>query len=250
MTYGVKIQGSDTGGSYLVIDSAETPLNYSVVATGTASSVDLSTGAGTTDPNDRYFVLVNIKGANFTGTYAGERLVSAQTSSGTITFYAIDPDYRSDGTPYDFTVTSIAVDYILIKSMSDLNNNISGDYGVQIYDGGTPNTLIFDSRKFNSADTFFFSNINPPRSISGDNSVADSILSTTNEYVDIAQFSYDIPVGSLDSGYWDALYSPSSSSNTVKYSGVFIINEEGVNDRSSNYRVRPNFFSIAVGDLR
>lgn len=248
MGYGIKIQGSDSGGDYLVIDSDEEPLNYSVVATGTASSVDLRTGAGTTSPTERYFVLINIKGANFIGTYAGERLVTASTSGNTISFYAIDPDYRTDGTPFDFSVTSIAVDYILIKSMNDLTLNVSGNYGLQLKN--SLGSTIFDSRKFNSSDTFYFSNLNPPRSISGDKDLADSILSTTNEYVDVAAFSYDIPVGSLDSGYWDAIYSPSSTSNTVKYSGVFLINEENVNDRGGSYRVRPNFFTIAVGDLR
>lgn len=248
MTFGLKIQGNDTGGSYLVIDSEEEPLNYSVVATGTASSVDLRTGAGIISPTERLFVLANIKGASFTGTYAGERLVTASKSGDTLSFYAIDPDYRDDGTPFDFTVTSIAVDYILIKSMNDLILNVAGNYGLQIKN--SVGSTIFDSRKFNSVDTFFFSSINPPRSISGDIDSADSILTTTNDYVDISAFSYDVPVGSLDSGYYDAIYSPSSTSNTVKYSGVFLINDETVNERSSTFRLRPNFFTIAVGDLR
>lgn len=253
MTYGLRIEGSDTGGDYLVIDSDENPFNYSVVATGTASSVDLSTGAGTTDPTGKYFVLINIKGANFTGSYAGERLVSAQTSSGTITFYALDPDYRTDGTVFDFTKTTIAVDYILIKSMDDLTNNVAGNYGLQIYDGGTPNNVIFDSRKFNSADTFYFSNIIPPRSVAGTGGPSGSILSTTNEYVDVSKFVFDEPLDPLDTfdtGSYQALYSTSSTSNTVYFSHVFFNNDDSIQERAAGFRQFPNFFSIAIGDLR
>ena len=134
--------------------------------------------------------------------------------------------------------------------MKDLSTS-SDTYGLQIYDGGSPNTVIFDSRRFNSIDTFYFSNIIPPRSISGDKDVADAILSTTNEYVDILNMPYDEPTGGATSGAMTGIYSPSSTSNVVRFSNYFFTTSEDVNnERASNYRIFPNFFSIAVGDLR
>ena len=46
MSYGIEITGSDGSGSYIVADTGKDLVNYAVVATGTAQSVNLTSTQG------------------------------------------------------------------------------------------------------------------------------------------------------------------------------------------------------------
>ena len=46
MAYGIEVVGEDSNGSYLVTDSSKDLINYTVVATGSATSVNLTSTQG------------------------------------------------------------------------------------------------------------------------------------------------------------------------------------------------------------
>ena len=172
MAYGIEVVGEDSNGSYLVTDSSKDLINYTVVAAGSATSVNLTSTQGLKP-------LVFIKppsGATLTNTLYG-----CQFATGNIrTFKKATLTYTSQNNSVTIGALSDAtMDYFVVKDMTGITYSGSNTYGIQILTSN--GDIAVDSRRFLSNDTFTISNIKGARTVSGNN--GQIYYDTTRRYV-------------------------------------------------------------------
>jgi hypothetical protein len=172
MAYGIEVVGEDSNGSYLVTDSSKDLINYTVVAAGSATSVNLTSTQGLKP-------LVFIKPPS--GATISNTLYGCEFSIGNIrTFKKATLTYTSQNNSVTIGALSDAtMDYFVVKDMTGITYSGSNTYGIQILTSN--GDIAVDSRRFLSNDTFTISNIKGARTVSGNN--GQIYYDTTRRYV-------------------------------------------------------------------
>jgi hypothetical protein len=172
MAYGIEVVGEDSNGSYLVTDSSKDLINYTVVATGSATSVNLTSTQGLKP-------LVFIKPPS--GATISNTLYGCQFASGNLrTFKKATLTYTSQNNSVTIGALSDAtMDYFVVKDMTGVTYSGSDTYGLQILTSN--GDVAVDSRRFLSNDTFTISNIKGARTVSGNG--GQIYYDTTRRYV-------------------------------------------------------------------
>ena len=177
MTHGIVVTDANGGN---VFDSDDNPSNYQVVGTGYGTSVDVSSSTFGSGGIAKVFVRArsNIDiSVERTGTnnevYNFKRIVATEQNT----------DVTS------VTVTSQAVDYIVMRPMANCPVNTSiDDYGLQIFNSDA--SIAFDSSRINTNTRFQLTGTSAPNTVNGDyNSFNTGVIF---QYVNCAQFHYNV----------------------------------------------------------
>lgn len=178
MTYGIVV--TDASGNS-VFDSEDNPSNYQVVGTGYGTSVDVSSSTFGSGGIAKVFVRArsNIDiSVERTGTndevYNFKRIVATEDGNTNVT---------------SVTVTSQAVDYIVMKPMANCPVNTSiDDYGLQIFNSDS--SIAFDSSRINTNSRFQLSGTSAPNTVNGDYNAFNT--GVIFQYVNCEQFHYNV----------------------------------------------------------
>lgn len=154
MTYGIEINGSDAGGTFVVNDSSKNHVGLVVVASGSGNTVSYS-GLSS------FYVFVNAKGvtdANGSNSITGptgysephSKGIHASIANGYIKFYSSTVQYSSQMLSYKTTWTLRNVDYFIAVPASDVSGSyiLNHNYGIQIMT--SDGRVAVDSRRFSS----------------------------------------------------------------------------------------------------
>lgn len=154
MTYGVEINGTDAGGTFVVNDSSKNHVGLVVVASGSGNTVSYS-GLSS------FYVFVNAKGVtDASGTHSitgptgysdSHQLgIHANIASGYIKFYSSRVEYSSTQQAYRTVWTLRNVDYFIAAPASDVSGSyiLNHAYGLQIMT--SDGRVAVDSRRFSS----------------------------------------------------------------------------------------------------
>jgi hypothetical protein len=203
MTYGLRVTGADGSGSYLVADTDKDLVNYAVVATGTASSVNLGSTQGR-----RPILLIN---ANSSGNTA--KIISTKFAGYARAFYKYTYTTYSNGSLSVDSESTATVDYVLLKDMTGIANATgSGDYGLRVKTAA--GDVAVDSRRFLTDIRFLLKNVWGPGTRGGN---GYAVFSTDpDEFIDT---SWMAAFGSANSAEGfsiaGALFNPSGGSSNA-----------------------------------
>lgn len=203
MSYGLRVTGTDSSGSYLVADTDKDLVNYAVVATGTASSVNLGSTQG-----KRPIFLIN---GNSSGNTA--KIISTKFAGFARAFYKYTYTNLSNGSISVDSEATATVDYVLLKDMTGIDNATgSGSYGLRVKTAA--GDVAVDSRRFLTDIRFLLKNVWGPGTRGGNGS---ALFSTDpDEFIDTAWMA---AFGSANSaeGYSIAgvLFNPTGGSSSA-----------------------------------
>lgn len=234
MAYGIEVVGEDTNGSYLVTDSSKDLINYTVVAKGTGTSVNLTNTQGLKP-------LVFIKpptGATLTNTLYG-----CQFSTGNIrTFKKATLTYTQSNNSHTIGALSNAtMDYFVVKDMTGITYSGSDTYGVQILTSN--GDVAIDSRRFVSNDTFTISNIKGARTVSG-NGGQIYYDQSTRRYVNSEFTQMFAPTNQAEEQIQAILW----MTNQARFYGYY--NDESFGPPNGSTLYLNNFSTIMSAELR
>jgi len=158
MAYGIEIIGNDSNGSFLVTDTSQDLVNYAIVATGTGTSVNLTSTQGLKP-------IVFAKPTS--GSTLSNTVYGCQFSTGNIrTFKKATITYTGSNNSYSIgTLSDATMDYIVVKDMTGITYSGSTTYGVQILTANQD--VAVDSRRFLSNDTFVINAIKAAGTVAG-----------------------------------------------------------------------------------
>jgi len=233
MSYGIEVTGEDTNGSYLVTDSSKDLINYTVVATGSATSVNLTNTQGLKP-------LVFIKPPS--GATISNTLYGCQFSTGNIrTFKKATLTYTSSNNSVTIGALSDAtMDYFVVKDMTGITYSGSDTYGVQILTSN--GDVAVDSRRFLSNDTFTISNIKGARTVSGNG--GQIYYDTTRRYVNSEFTSMFAPTNLAEEQVQAILW----MTNQARFYGYY--NDESFGPPNGSTMYFNNFSTIMSAELR
>ena len=242
MSYGLELNGNDGSTDFLVIDSNLNGDNYQVVATGSASTIDISSSAyGGSTGQARIFIKPN-------------GLTTADVSGSTYSFYRYNITEDGSTNIIEATRTAISVSYVIIKDIANTPINSSqGSYGMQVFkDNGD---VSFDSRRFNTNETFRLLGVLPIGSVGGDvlttaSTIAGPSADVLNYYVEASNLFHQTGSTSGNVHGYDIL---GSGSGSVFRHSFAIWNEgDGGGGRGgANFTYyRSNAYPIVYGELR
>ena len=174
MSYGIEITGSDGSGSYIVADTGKDLVNYAVVATGTAQSVNLTSTQG-----KRPILMINGNQTANTG-----KIITTSFAGFSRSFKKLTFSTDQYGNLNVTSTTNATVDYILLKDMTGITNATGvGNFGVQIFTAA--GEVAVDSRRFLTDTKFLIKAVWPPGTRSGNNGL---LSSDPDQYVDSSWF--------------------------------------------------------------
>ena len=233
MSYGIEVTGEDTNGSYLVTDSSKDLINYTVVATGSATSVNLTNTQGLKP-------LVFIKPPS--GATISNTLYGCQFSTGNIrTFKKATLTYTSSNNSVTIGALSDAtMDYFVVKDMTGITYSGSDTYGIQILTSN--GDVAVDSRRFLSNDTFTISNIKGARTVSGNG--GQIYYDTTRRYVNSEFTSMFAPTNLAEEQVQAILW----MTNQARFYGYY--NDESFGPPNGSTMYFNNFSTIMSAELR
>lgn len=233
MSYGIEVTGEDTNGSYLVTDSSKDLINYTVVATGSATSVNLTSTQGLKP-------LVFIKPPS--GATISNTLYGCQFSTGNIrTFKKATLTYTSSNNSVTIGALSDAtMDYFVVKDMTGITYSGSDTYGIQILTSN--GDVAVDSRRFLSSDTFTISNIKGARTVSGNG--GQIYYDTTRRYVNSEFTSMFAPTNVAEEQIQAILW----MTNQARFYGYY--NDESFGPPNGSTMYFNNFSTIMSAELR
>ena len=233
MSYGIEVTGEDTNGSYLVTDSSKDLINYTVVATGSATSVNLTSTQGLKP-------LVFIKPPS--GATISNTLYGCQFSTGNIrTFKKATLTYTSSNNSVTIGALSDAtMDYFVVKDMTGITYSGSDTYGIQILTSN--GDVAVDSRRFLSNDTFTISNIKGARTVSGNG--GQIYYDTTRRYVNSEFTSMFAPTNLAEEQIQAILW----MTNQARFYGYY--NDESFGPPNGSTMYFNNFSTIMSAELR
>ncbi len=233
MSYGIEVTGEDTNGSYLVTDSSKDLINYAVVATGSATSVNLTSTQGLKP-------LVFIKPPS--GATISNTLYGCQFSTGNIrTFKKATLTYTSSNNSVTIGALSDAtMDYFVVKDMTGITYSGSDTYGIQILTSN--GDVAVDSRRFLSNDTFTISNIKGARTVSGNG--GQIYYDTTRRYVNSEFTSMFAPTNLAEEQIQAILW----MTNQARFYGYY--NDESFGPPNGSTMYFNNFSTIMSAELR
>jgi hypothetical protein len=233
MAYGIEVVGEDSNGSYLVTDSSKDLINYTVVATGSATSVNLTSTQGLKP-------LVFIKPPS--GATISNTLYGCEFSTGNIrTFKKATLTYTSQNNSVTIGALSDAtMDYFVVKDMTGITYSGSDTYGLQILTSN--GDVAVDSRRFLSNDTFTISNIKGARTVSGNG--GQIYYDTTRRYVNSEFTSMFAPANVAEEQVQAILW----MTNQARFYGYY--NDESFGPPNGSTMYFNNFSTIMSAELR
>jgi hypothetical protein len=233
MAYGIEVVGEDSNGSYLVTDSSKDLINYTVVATGSATSVNLTSTQGLKP-------LVFIKPPS--GATISNTLYGCQFASGNLrTFKKATLTYTSQNNSVTIGALSDAtMDYFVVKDMTGITYSGSDTYGLQILTSN--GDVAVDSRRFLSNDTFTISNIKGARTVSGNG--GQIYYDTTRRYVNSEFTSMFAPANVAEEQVQAILW----MTNQARFYGYY--NDESFGPPNGSTMYFNNFSTIMSAELR
>jgi hypothetical protein len=233
MAYGIEVVGEDSNGSYLVTDSSKDLINYTVVATGSATSVNLTSTQGLKP-------LVFIKPPS--GATISNTLYGCEFSTGNIrTFKKATLTYTSQNNSVTIGALSDAtMDYFVVKDMTGVTYSGSDTYGLQILTSN--GDVAVDSRRFLSNDTFTISNIKGARTVSGNG--GQIYYDTTRRYVNSEFTSMFAPANVAEEQVQAILW----MTNQARFYGYY--NDESFGPPNGSTMYFNNFSTIMSAELR
>lgn len=240
MSYGINIEAKD-GTS--VFNSANNPISYQVVGRGYGSSVDVSSstfGSGGIAkvfirPRGNIDVSVERTGTN-DSVYNFKKIVATEDGQTNVT---------------SVTVTSQAVDYVVLKPMSNCPVNTSiNDYGLQILT--STGAISFDSSRINTNSRFQLSGTSAPNTVNGDYNAF--FTGVVGQYVNCEQFHYNVTSsGGYTYGYGLAGVGSNRQSQFIFYTWTVTSGGGGGRGGSGgttyNTSYRNNPYVIEFGEL-
>jgi hypothetical protein len=228
MAYGFEVTGSDSSGSYLVTDSSLDLVNYQVVATGNANSVDIGSAG-------QYPILmINANLSGLTG-----KGISC-TNSGTVrNFKVYEIATDGQGNKSFSSSANASVDYVLLKDMTGITAaSGAGDYGIQVLTAA--GAVAFDSRRLLTNTSLLFTSVLGPGTKAGTNS---SLSTDPDEYVSTAFFfSLDNTGAETFAG---VIFNPSGSLTGIRFQNWINIDIDGVSSDTFHFS---NFTTIMLGN--
>ena len=206
MSYGMKVEGNDTGGNFIVTDTDLSLVNMQVVSSGTNDhTITLDTAL---QPTDLLFVKSPQPGGQDSGGYSSQ-VYSIYSDGSTRYMYLTSPRYyfnllsnnnktikfkggswgtinssNRGGVEYFFyNDWDVSFDWFLVRNIQDLT--LSNDnYGIQILTSG--GNTAFDSRAIANDKTFNINGVAQPYNSWGQLLSARSFtFGETNSYVNI-----------------------------------------------------------------
>jgi len=239
MAYGIEVIGEDASGSYKVTDTNLDLVNYAVVATGTGSTISMTTGSSGTG-GKKTILLIN---ANQSGNTA--KIISCGFGG----FSKVMKKLTFSTDQYNnISVSSSAsatVDYILLKDMTGIGNATgSGDYGLQIKTAA--GEVMVDSRRFRTDTTFLFKAAWAPGTRSG---MGSSLTNDPDLYCDVTNFQLLTTGDNIDGA--GALWNPSGSYVGIRHYNWIEdlgIGSEGGSQSNQASMYFSNFNTILIGE--
>ena len=245
MTYGIQITGSDGSTTFQVIDSDLNGDNYQVVATGSASTIDISNSAYGGSTGQARILIKPQSGGPTTADITGSNY----------SFYRYNTTEDGSGNVIEATRTAISVPYIIIKDISNTPINASqGTYGMQVFKSNED--PAFDTRRFNTNESFRLLGVIAFGTVAGDPlttaaTIAGPSADVVDYYFDAAQLYHQ--TGS-SGGNVQGFEKLGSGSGTVIRNAGYFWNEgdgSGSGRGGINYTFYfPNRYPIVYGELR
>lgn len=244
MSYGIEITGSDGSTTFQVIDSDLNSDNYQVVATGSASTIDISSSAyGGSTGQARIFIKPQSGGPT-----------TADVSGSSYSFYRYNTTEDGSGNVIEATRTAISVSYVIIKDIGNTPINSSlGDYGIQVFKSN--GNISFDSRRFNTNESFRLLGVIGHGSVTGDPLTAGATIAgpssdVVNYYYDAAQLYHQ--TGSTSGNVQGFEKLGSGSGTVIRNAGYFWNEGDGGGGRGGQNRTYyfSNRYPIVYGELR
>ncbi len=240
MAYGIEVTGVDGSGGYIVTDTGKDLVNYAVVATGTAQSVNLTSTQG-----KRPILMINGNQTANTG-YIITTTFSGFSRSFKKLNFSID-QYNNISVTSESNAT---IDYILLKDMTGITNASSaGSYGFQVFTSA--GEVAVDSRRFLTDTKFLIKAVWPPGTRSGNNGL---LSSDPDQYVDSSWF-FLFSGGSEGYTGTGALFNPTGGGSQAGIKNYNFLEDLGVggeggmgggSNQSSIYF--SNFSTIMIGE--
>jgi hypothetical protein len=237
MAYGIEVTGVDNSGGYIVTDTAKDLVNYAVVATGTAQSINLTSTQG-----KRPILMINGNQTANTG-----KIITTSFAGFSRSFKKLTFSNDQYGNINVTSTTNATIDYILLKDMTGITNASSaGSYGFQVFTAA--GEVAVDSRRFLTDTKFLIKAVWPPGTRSGNNGL---LSSDPDQYVDSSYFFlFDGGVeGTTGTG---ALFNPTGggvSAGIKNYNFLEDISSEGGGGTSNQSSVYfSNFSTIMIGE--
>jgi hypothetical protein len=244
MTYGIEITGSDGSTTFQVIDSDLNSDSYQVVATGSASTIDISSSAyGGSTGQARIFIKPQSGGPT-----------TADISGSSYSFYRYNTTEDGSGNVIEATRTAISVSYVIIKDIANTPVNSSqGTYGIQVFkSNGDP---AFDSRRLNTNESFRLLGVIAIGTVGGDPltsaaTIAGPSADVVNYYYDAAQLYHQ--TGSTTGNVQGFESLGSGSSTVIRNAGYFWNEGDGSGGRGGENLTFyfSNRYPIVYGELR
>ena len=239
-TYGIEVIGSDGSGSYIVADTGKDLVNYAVVATGTAQSVNLTSTQG-----KRPLLMINGNQTANTG-----KIITTSFAGFSRSFKKLAFSIDQYGNINVSSITNATIDYILLKDMTGITNASSaGSYGFQVFTAA--GEVAVDSRKFLTDTKFLIKAVWPPGTRSGNNGL---LSSDPDQFVDSSWF-FVVESGAEGVTGTGALFNPTGGGvqagikNYNFLEDVIVGGEGGMGGASNQSTVYfSNFSTIMIGE--
>jgi hypothetical protein len=244
MSYGIEITGSDGSTTFQVLDSDLNSDNYQVVATGSASTIDISSSAyGGSTGQARIFIKPQSGGPT-----------TADISGSSYSFYRYNTTEDGSGNVIEATRTAISVSYVIIKDIANTPVNSSqGTYGIQVFkSNGDP---AFDSRRFNTNESFRLLGVVAIGTVTGDPLAAGATLAgpsadVLDYYFEASSFYHQ--TGSTSGNVQGFERLGSGSGTVIRNAGYFWNEGDGSGGRGGQNLTFyfSNRYPIVYGELR
>lgn len=240
-TYGIRVTGTDNSGGYLVTDSEKDLVNYAVVASGSAQSIDLTSTQG-----KRPILLINGNSSANSG-----KIISTEFAGFSRSFVKLEFSIDSNNNISVTSENDATVDYVLLKDMTGIGNATgSGDYGLRIKTAAGETAV--DSRKFLTDTRFLLKQVWGPGTRSGNNGL---LSADPDEYVDTG-WMFIFSGGSEGYTVTGALFNPTGGGSQAGIKNYNFLEDLGIggeggmgggSSQSSLYL--SNFSTIMTGQI-
>ena len=179
MSYGIQIDGSDSGGSYTVADTSSNAVNYVVVASGTSTGTITTANSDTALGKGQEYLMIKPSSSGHLAAYQYTR--NSNLNSANKTFGRAIITENAQGQVTNFSVQNRSFDWMYIKDMTYATPT-SNNYGIQLM---SPNGEIFyDTRNAVANTSFNLTNFSEVGSVAGYYGTIYSGTDYLSKYVD------------------------------------------------------------------
>lgn len=243
MSYGIQIDGSDSGGSYTVADTSANGVNYAVVASGTSTGTITTANSDTALGKGQEYLMIKPSSSGHLAAYQYTR--NSNLNSANKRFGRNIITENAQGQVTNYSIQDRSFDWVYIKDMTYATPT-AADYGIQLM---SPNGEIFyDTRNAVANTSFNLTNFSEVGSVAGYYGTIYSGTDYLSKYVDSRPlFGFFRQMsGAAESIFIYTAYLWQNNSIKFVHRRSLYSQEGGVN--STNYFT--NMHSIWVGEPR